>query len=433
MLEHLMRRHAFPGLHAALHRRAARLLMLMLTCAAPSACSSAPGEQPGDGSPGPVPDASASPGDAGQPGDGLDVAHVPTAGAFAGAGRLILQDGAIIDTGSLMVDGQTYAGGPGDDIVLDVWAQEPPGPELAVLHVHDLGIESGTVTVRGPRPLVIIAGNEIRLAGMLEARARGTQAGPGGYGPGMGPGTGGTGQHAGDSQDGGGGGAGHGSTGAAGGSGVCVDDVCSSGGAGGAVFGTTELEVLQGGAGGGAGSVLTPSDTCVPAPGGGGGGAVQLTAVDRIRIDPGGGVHVGGGGGSGGAPDTSCDDNGGGGGGGSGGAIFLQAPRIEHRGVLAANGGGGGSGSSFSMQFPGTDALPSDQPAPGGQQVNDAAFAGGCGSALATTSCSHTGSSGDGNGGGGGGGVGRIVVVTAADGYEDPESLTSPAATITTD
>jgi hypothetical protein len=429
-----MRRHASPGIHAVLHRRAARLLLYASLCAGPSACSSDPGEQLGDGSPSAAPmDANAPAGDAGQPGGALAVEHVPAAGAFAGAARLILQDGAIIDTTRLTIDDLSYPGGPGDEIVFDAWAQEPPGPELAVLHVEELGIEGGTVTVVGTRPLVIIASGEIRLAGMLEAGARGVQAGPGGLGASTGPGAGGDGLHAGVSQDGGGGGGGHGTAGAAGGAGVCVGDVCSNGGSGGAVSGTAGLEVLQGGSGGGTGAVPTPSDTCAPAPGGGGGGAVQLTAASRIRVDTGGGVHVGGGGGAGGAPDTACGDNGGGGGGGAGGAIFLQAPEVENRGVLAANGGGGGSGSSFSMQFSGKDALPGDQPAPGGERVNASGHPGGCGFALATTDCTHEGAGGDGNGGGGGGGVGRVVVLTGADGYIDEEGLASPEASRRTD
>jgi hypothetical protein len=422
-----MRRHPFPGTHAALVRRAARLLLLVLPCAGPSACSSDPGEQPLDAPPAFAPvDASASPGDAGQRGDPLDVVHVPAAGAFAGTGRLILQDGAVIDTTSLTIGDLSYPDGPEATIVFDAWAQEPSGPELAVLHVEEFGIQSGTVTVRGTRPLVIIARGEIRLAGMLEASARDVQAGPGGWEAGTGPGAGGIGRHAGVFQDGGGGGGSHGSVGGAGGSGVCVDGVCASGGGAGIVAGTAELAVLEGGSGGGAGAIRTPTETCLPAPGGGGGGAVQLTALGRIRIEPGGGVHAGGGGGSGGALDSVCDDNGGGGGGGSGGAIFLQAPAVENRGVLAANGGGGGSGASGS-HFPGQDALPADRPAPGGQQVNDVAFAGGCGAAL-VTDCTLDGDGGDANAGGGGGGVGRIVIVTDRDGYLQDDGLISPEA-----
>ena len=420
-----MRRHAFHGIHAARYPRA----LLLLLCV--GACSGDPDEERRDSSPALTPDASNLGSDAGEPGDALDVAHVPPAGAFSGTGSLILQGGVTIDTDNLTVDGQTYAGGPGDDIVFDVWEQALPGPELAVLHVYDFGVKDGTVTVSGSRPLVIIAGNEIRLAGMIEAAARGTQAGPGGFGSALGPGAGSPGQHAGQGQDGGGGGGGHGSAGAMGGSGVCVDGVCGTGGNGGAAFGTSDLQVLQGGAGGGTGSSLALTPDCVPAPGGGGGGAVQLTAMDRIRIDAGGGVHAGGGGGRGGAFAGACNDNGAGGGGGAGGAIFLQAPAIEHRGVLAANGGGGGSGASGS-QFPGSNGLASDQPAPGGQEAASVAFAGGCGFARADTGCSHEGGSGDGNGGGGGGGVGRIVVVTAPNSYDDDDSITSPAANIST-
>ena len=413
----IMRRHPCPATHAARFRRAACLLLLALPCSGPSACSSDPGEQPLDAAP-PL-----APADAGQRGDELEVVHVPAAGAFTGTGRLILQGGAVIDTSSLTISGLSYPDEPEDTIVFDAWPQAPSGPELAVLHVDEFGIQNGTVTVRGTRPLVIIARGEIRLAGMLEASARGVEPGPGGSGPGMGPGAGGAGRHAGQSQDGGGAGGGHGSAGGRGGSGVCVDGVCSDGGAPGLAVGTAELAVLEGGSGGGAGAIRTLTDTCLPAPGGGGGGAVQLTSLGRIRIEPGGGVHVGGGGGAGGAIEPPCDDNGGGGGGGAGGAIFLQAPEVENRGVLAANGGSGGSGASGS-HFPGQDALPADRPAPGGQQVNDVAFAGGCGAAL-VTDCILDGGGGNGNAGGGGGGVGRIVITKRA-GYIQDDGLVSP-------
>jgi hypothetical protein len=419
-----MRRHPCPATRAALVRRAACLLLLALPCTGPSACSSDPGEQPLDAAPVLSPgDASAPASDAGLRAD--DVAHVPPGGVFAGTGRLILQDGAVIDTSNLTIDDVSYPDGPEATIVFDAWAQEPAGPELAVLHVLEFGIQSGTVTVRGTRPLVIIASGEIRLAGMLEAGARGVEPGPSGWAPGMGPAAGGSGLHAEESQDGGGGGGGHGSMGGSGGSGLCVDGACGSGG-GGAVAGTADLAVLEGGSGGGAGAIRTLTDTCVPAPGGAGGGAVQLTALDRIRIEPGGGIHVGGGGGAGGAFEPLCDDNGGGGGGGSGGAIFLQAPEVENRGVLAANGGGGGSGAHESS-FPGQDALPGDRPAAGGQQVNSVAFAGGCGAAL-VTDCSLDGGSGNSNAGGGGGGVGRIVVLTNRGGFLQDDGLVSPDA-----
>ncbi|HWN67484.1 MAG TPA: hypothetical protein VNM90_07575, partial [Haliangium sp.] len=112
-----MRRHAFPGIHAALSPHAARLLLLTSLCASASACGSDPGTEPLDAVPGPSPaDARPRPGDAGLPADGTGVAHVPAAGAFAGTGRLILQDGAIIDTTNLTIDEQPYTGGPGAEI-----------------------------------------------------------------------------------------------------------------------------------------------------------------------------------------------------------------------------------------------------------------------------------------------------------------------------
>lgn len=438
-----MSRHAFPLLHISVSPRArsavawpeprarskvarpAACLALLALLALLGACGSDPPADRGD------PDALPAPVDAsaGAP-EAAPVAHVPPEGASAGTGRLILQDGAIIDTDSLTVNGQGYAAIPGAPIVFDRWPQVAGGPELAVLHVGDFGVASGTVTVSGARPLVIIAGLEIRLAGMLDASATAQTPGPGGFDPAAGPSRGSDGQHAIEFEDGGGGGGGHGSPGGEGGSATCtsVDD-CSEGGAGGAAYDASGPSVLQGGSGGGAGSIVSEDDECVPSRGGAGGGAVQLTALMRIRIEGAGGVHVGGGGGGAGSPDRLCGENGGGSGGGAGGAIFLQAPDIVHQGLLAANGGGGGAGASESAQNPGADALASDQPAPGGERVNDFGHPGGCGDALAA-SCVREGTDGEGNAGGGGGGAGRIVVITAPTGYDGIEGVASPMVVV---
>jgi len=436
-----MSRHAFPLLHISVSTRArtavacpeprarSKVAWPVACLALLAACSSDPST--GGGGPDALP--RLSDGGASDGGFGAPVAHVPAGGAFAGTGRLILQDGAVIDTDSLTAGGRGYAGVPGDAIVFDTWPQVADGPELAVLHVGDFGIVSGTVTVRGARPLVIIAGQEIRLAGMLDASASAQTPGPGGFDPAAGPGRGSDGQHAIDFEDGGGGGGGHGSSGGEGGSATCtsVDD-CSEGGLGGASYDVSAPSVLQGGSGGGAGSIVSNDDDCVPSRGGAGGGAVQLTAVMRIRIVGGGGVHAGGGGGAAGSPDILCGENGGGSGGGAGGAIVLQAPDIVHQGLLAANGGGGGAGASVSEQNPGADALASDQPAPGGERVNDFGHPGGCGDALAA-SCVMEGADGEGNAGGGGGGAGRIVVITVPAGYVGGDGVASPTVVVRTE
>jgi hypothetical protein len=400
--------------------RAVSLALLALL----GACGTDPTSTPGaDAGPPPPPS------DAGTGGKpiGGPVAHVPAEGAFPGTGRLILQDGDEIDTDTLTINGQAFAGDETYPIVLDSYPQAGEGsPQLAVLHVGDFGIESGTVTVRGARALVIIAEREIRLAGILQVGATAQTPGPGGFGPGAGPSAGGVGLHAGDFQDGGGGGGGHGSIGGVGGAASCAVTDCALGGAGGAVFDGFGLGVLQGGSGGGTGSIVSDEDTCVPGLGGAGGGAVQLTAMMRIRIQAGSGVLAGGGGGAAGAPDQLCGENGGGGGGGAGGTIILQSPDIQHRGVLAANGGGGGAGASESVQNPGTDALPGIEPAPGGASVNDFGHAGGCGDALDSASCVHEGTDGEGNAGGGGGGVGWIIALTVPNGYDGIDGVASP-------
>lgn len=416
----------FPAAVRPLHV----LLALAVLAVLANACSSGEVRTDGGADALPLPDAGGADGMPAGPGA---VAHVPEAGAYPGTERLLLQDGAVIDTDALQVDGTSYPGGPGDGIVLDVWPQEPPGPELAVLHVHELGIAGGTVRVRGGRPLVIIASGEIRLAGLLDAGARGTEPGPGGAGPGEGAGAGAGGAHALMNQDGGGGGGGFGTAGAAGGSGICDDatGMCATGGEGGPAHGTGAIEVLAGGSGGGLGAAVAGDGFCPPTQGGAGGGAVQLTSLLRIRIDAGGGVLAGGGGGLGGTSGLSCQPAAGGGGGGSGGAIYLQAPAVEHRGLLAANGGGGGSGGNNMVSNPGSDGQPGDEPAAGGDAVDGNAFAGGCGDALAAGTCAREGGSGNGNGGGGGGGMGRIAITTAPGGHDTAGGTTSPEASVT--
>src|SRR5262249_39544526 len=87
------------------------------------------------------------------------VPHVPTGGSFGGIADLALST-SVIDTGALTIAGAPAPSGTS----FDTWPQTPSGPELAVLHVRAFSVVAGaTVSVTGPRPLVIIAAGDVRL------------------------------------------------------------------------------------------------------------------------------------------------------------------------------------------------------------------------------------------------------------------------------
>jgi hypothetical protein len=222
-------------------------------------------------------------------------------------------------------------------------------PGLGVFAVTSLGIPEGTVLrVSGSRSLVLLASAAATIDGVIEVRADGATAGPGGFAGGGAGGAGGGACGGGNGQGStfehyctsGGGGGGHGDAGGAGGDCSCVAPNNFAGGSAGASScGTAALVPLVGGSGGAGGTVPTGSTIAKPGSGGGGGGAVQISAGTAIAVGVKGGVNAGGGGGG---ASTSA----GGAGGGAGGAILLEAPvvTIAAGGVLAANGGGGGGG-----------------------------------------------------------------------------------------
>jgi len=320
----------------------------------------------------------------------FDVAHVRSAEELAFAGTADVTFGVTaIDTSALTVSPPLASGAR-----LYAAPQDAAGspPELAILEVHSLVI-GGVLTVRGSRPLVIIAATTISVDATILASAQHEQPGPGGAGPSEGAGAGGDG-NASASCDDGGAGAAFGGGGAAGGLG------CGPQPGTGSMYGTATLEVLQGGSGGGTGSQCST--------GGAGGGAIQLSAGTSINL--GAMIAVGGGGGGGG---RQCMANvwSAGGGGGSGGAIFLQALAISGAGSLAANGGGGGGGSSN----PTSGSAGNDASGFGVATGGPPAFpAGGGGNGAATSAAQAGEDDAGGNAGGGGGGVGRIVLAIPA-------------------
>ncbi|MBL8952989.1 MAG: hypothetical protein JNK82_19585 [Myxococcaceae bacterium] len=338
----------------------------------------------------------------------MNVPHLPPDGQFAGSADLTLGS-VVVDTSVPEVRGLALPSG----VTFAVRPHEPFGPELAVLHVRGLTVSAGAVVrVIGSRPLVVVAGTDIEVSGVLDASGRGDEPGAGAA------------QTRGAGEDGrndptlttGGGGAGHSAVGAGG-----SNASATLGGEGGATYGDAELSVLSGGSKGGIGWF----DLCAPQQGGAGGGAVQLFAAGAVRIRDGGGVNAGGGGGRGG---VICNTAAAGSGGGSGGAIFVQANEVQVRGVLAANGGGGGSGTTacggvHEDGAAGEDGTLGAAPARGGVSAGCGSAVGGSGGSLQGAALG--GPMTNGAGGGGGGAPGRIRIVSAVAAVLD--GVVSPA------
>ena len=259
---------------------------------------------------------------------------------------------------------------------------------------------TGTLTVTGSRPLVLVASNSITVNGTLDASSHiaGATSGPGSpFGTCAG-------SNGSNNSNGGGGGAG-GSFMTAGGDGS--DGTGGARGtAGPAVAAPT---VLRAGCDGHIGGTGTGGGTSKnPGPAGNGGGVVYLVAVNSITLASGSVIDASGAGGS--AP--GANNSAGGSGGGSGGMIKLDAPTITATGaIVMANGGGGGTGSTSNTNGnngndPSTGAPTT--PAAGGLASGQAG-AGGDGFAGATGATAGSPTSGSnrnpgGSGGGGGGG-----------------------------
>jgi hypothetical protein len=343
------------------------------------------------------------------PDDLGDVAHVPTSieDGFDATGELAITGTTQIDTGDAgSAPSIDLTLPPGTALVTSV--QDGGGPELAILQVGALSV-SGQLIVRGERPLVIIAWTSITVTGAVDASAQRGTPGGGGYGPALGPGRGDDGTTGSNFNDGGAGGGGFGTVG---GAGQASGDAPAGGG--GDLYGTPQLDRLEGGSGGGN---MSPPGHCSEPPGAGG-GAVQLFARGTITID--GSVRANGGGGSGAGTAGGGLCSGwsvSGPGAGSGGAIYLQASTVAGSGSALAQGGGGGGGSNYATSTGGGNG------ADGPSMI--AAATGGNGAGTESGASNDGGDGGyrdappsspsplDGlydTGGGGGGAVGRIVI-----------------------
>ena len=287
----------------------------------------------------------------------------------------------------------------------------------AACFVVGTNIMVSTSNVTGPRPLVLVATNNITIDGVLDVASHG--GGSPKTGPGapfsncqqfMSPPT--------ANVAGGAGGAGATfmSKGAAGGDGN-GGMAGNSGGTAMSPLGTNPT-ALRGGCTGQAGAA---GDGSSGGTGGIGGGAVFLLSGGTIAITQNGIVNASGAGGAAGG------DQAGGGGGGSGGMIVLYANAIAApNGRLLANGGGGASGGNNGGGNPGTDPPPTTPQLPAGTTAGPQSSGTG-GSRWAINNVAVAGTAGgSGFGGAGGGGGGGFIQSNVA---VDASANTSPAVT----
>jgi hypothetical protein len=334
-----------------------------------------------------------------------EIPHLAPTDRATGSDPLVLGS-LTIDTTVLTVGAAGLPPGASFDPV----PQWPNGPELAVLRVGSLEVTAGaTVRAIGTRPLVILASGEVSILGTLDIAGRANTAGAGGHESRTGLGAGDDAVASGAYSDPGGGGAGHAIAGRAGGT---AEADTLLGGGGGGEYGDDAITTLDGGSGGGRGR----PGGCGRVDGGAGGGALQIYSAVRIMIGMEGAIEAGGGGGLGGLTCVA-QNAGAGSGGGSGGAIFLQAPEVDQRGVLAANGGAGGGGGSTTLTGnPGEDGRRDATAALGGEAQGSYGFAGGNGGFAETPPDVGSDAPGilgaGGNAGSGGGAVGRIRILT---------------------
>jgi hypothetical protein len=365
------------------------------------------------------------------------------------SGGLVLAPGesVTLDTSQGSIQGTTTYRGGGDagtarnGIFWDTFTLVG-GTMVSVFGVSTLVVPTGAkLIVIGTHGLVFFVTGEVRIQGVIEARASAVNPGAGG-GAG-GPNSGQDGAACGSNSQGKGGGKGdsyYGELQAGGGGGGALGrggkggDVTGYGAIHGGSGGDQDLNValipLSGGCGGGAGG--GPDTNGGPGGyGGGGGGAVQISSCSTITIDSPGGIDVAGAGGE-------CGPYGsGGGGGGSGGSILLEGESVFNRGILAANGGGGGSGG-YTTDTPcmqsGFDGAFSVSQAPGGHGNVNASDGGAGGGASSSYGLPGGDLAAEGNGGGGGGAAGRIRLnyrTILEVGVTSPASVSSSQGLIT--
>ena len=258
-------------------------------------------------------------------------------------------------------------------------------------------ITVGSLTVTGPRPLVLVATGGITITTLLDVSSQITAGRKGPYTPSAAC------MSTDGSVDTAGGGGGGGSFGLVGGLGGSVNSNNATRGTSGPIA-QAPVEKLRGGCPGGNGGIAAASGKR-----GDGGGAVYLLAGGAITIQ--GRINASGAGGGG-----ATGQKAGGGGGGSGGMIVLAGASITTQtGVLIfANGGGGGGGSdNGTAAMPGKDPTMPMSAAMGGAAGGGAGRGGAPGGFVTTPAGQGTDAPGtNGGAGGGGGGVGVIRVIS---------------------
>ena len=276
------------------------------------------------------------------------------------------------------------------------------------------------ITVKGRRPLAILADSNIQLIGSITLSGgyaideNGAAAGPGGTAGGnqataaVGTSGGKGGVTAVGSMGSGGGTGGSGGGGAVtGGAGGAATGAGAT--AGGVAIGSGNPPIGYGGGGGGSGQ-----NGAKGGGGGGGGGVMQLSAgwqlsLAQVSVDASGGGGAGGGLGAQGA--------GGGGAGGSGGSLLLESPNLTLTGgclsVIGGPGGGGGSPLARGGDAKGVTACGfQGSKGAGGAAVGTAGGGGGDGAAATVNVAAGGNAAGIAGGGGGAGSYGRVVIRT---------------------
>jgi hypothetical protein len=284
---------------------------------------------------------------------------------------------------------------------------------LAVWSVGSFVLAPNVIlTVKGTRPLVIVAASTVELRGHIAAYGDAAQPGPGGLAAASGPGKGGNGNKTSAMDISGGGGAGHATAGGAGGK----KNAGVAGAAG--LVANANGAMLVGGSGGGHGGGFTAATCSDPTRGRGGvgGGAIQISARGKLLVASTGSVDVGGGGGSGGCKDNGAnDDFRGGGGGGAGGLVFLESVasiEVEAGAELAAAGGGGGEGGDGMKMGADGQAGPYPSAVATGGGANSGGTGGNGGTGAGSTTTAPTSGQTGSTAGGGGGSTGRVFFGT---------------------
>jgi hypothetical protein len=359
--------------------------------------------------------------------DALDAPAACTAWQLAGLDACAFPPSAplVLSGGAYTYDTRTAGGtlsGPTGDVLSSPYMIAPAdGTPTAVLSIEALTISAGTtITVTGPKPLLVLAWSTLEIDGALDASSR-RQAMQIGAGANEGCTTlsgapGSDAAAAGSGGSGGGGGGGAQGAGAVGGDG---GRIVVGGGAGGAAAAAAFRGGCPGGASGTAGHGATlPATSGSFALGGAGGGAVRMIAHDQITLGSAAIVSANGAAGAGAPLQSAC----GGGGGGAGGYLGFEAPVVMIDGTVTANGGaGGGGGGPTDLGHDGEDGAPSLIAArggggsatacgrPGGDGSDATSLDGHRGASFAPADCAATG-----GGGGGGGAAGFLVVASPA-------------------